>query len=187
MTHNRDSFRLAVPVNSTDHILGPHSAAVMLVEYGDFECPDCKRIYQATRMLVEHFGNRIGFVFRHFPLTEIHPHAELAAEVAEVAAAQGRFWEMHAKLFKHQGHFTDKHFRDYARELELDMTRYDAELGDHIYLQRVQEHIQGAKQSGVRGTPSFFLNSAIQDASAGIEPLMQRVRAALDGRPHART
>lgn len=179
-----EHFRLAVPVNSTDHVLGPHTAAVTVVEYGDYECPDCKRIHPAAQQLVAHFGHRIGFIYRHFPLTEVHPHAELAAEVAEVAAAQGKFWEMHAKLFEHQGHLEAKHLRHYAEELELDMTRYDAELGDHIYLQRVQEHAEGGRRSGVRGTPRFFLNGVLQDVSAGLEPLFKHAQAALDG--HAR-
>lgn len=180
MSGQRERFQLAVPVDSTDHILGPHTARVTVVEYGDFECPDCKRVYPAAQMLVQHFGHRIGFVFRHFPLTEVHPRAELAAEAAEVAAAQGKFWEMHAKLFEHQGHLTDKHLRDYAHDLGLDMTRYDAELGDHIYLQRVQEHIAGGKRSGVRGTPTFYVNGELLDASAGMEPLFKRIHATLD-------
>lgn len=177
-----DHFHLAVPVNSTDHILGPQHAGVDVVEYGDFECPDCKRVYPATQMLIQHFGHRIGFIFRHFPLTEIHPHAELAAEVSEVAAAQGKFWEMHAKLFEHQTHLDAKHLRAYAEELGLDMARYDAELGDHIYLQRVQEHIAGAKKSGVRGTPTFYVNGELHDVSFGTEGLFKYIQAALDSK-----
>lgn len=172
--------RLAVPVNATDHILGPHTAPVTVVQYGDFECPDCKSMYASAQMLVAHFGNRIGFVYRHFPLLEVHHQAELAAEAAETAAAQGRFWQMHAKLFEHQPHFKPGQLRHYAEEIGLDLVRYDAEMGDHIYLQRIQEQIQGAKQSGVRGTPTFFLNGVVQDVSSGFNHLMRHVQMALE-------
>ncbi|HEY1772377.1 MAG TPA: DsbA family protein [Gammaproteobacteria bacterium] len=175
MADRQGSFRLTAPVVATDHIRGPHTSPVAIVEYGDFECPDCRRVYPATEMLVQHFGNRIAFVYRHFPLREVHPRAELAAEVSEVAAAQGKFWEMHAKLFEHSGHLEAAHMRRYAQELELDLARYDAELGDHIYLQRVQEHIAGGKASGVRGTPTFYLNGTLLDASAGMEPVYERI------------
>ena len=180
MSDKHHAPRLAVPVNATDHILGPHTAPVTVVQYGDFECPDCKRVYEAAQMLVAHFGNRIGFVYRHFPLVEVHHQAELAAEAAEAAAAQGRFWDMHARLFERQPHFKPKQLRQYAEELGLDLVRYDAEMDDHIDLQRIQEHIQGAKQSGVRGTPTFFLNGAIQDVSFGFEHLLKHVQMALD-------
>jgi len=177
-----DHFHLAVPVQSTDHIRGPHTAGIAVVEYGDFECPDCRRVYPATQMLVQHFGNRIAFVYRHYPLTEVHPHAELAAEISEIAGAQGKFWEMHAKLFEHPGQLDEKHFRRFAQEIDLDMVRYQAELDDHVYLQRVQEHIAGAKKSGARGTPTFYLNGVIQDVSAGMDPILKHIHAALDRR-----
>ncbi|HEX4299570.1 MAG TPA: DsbA family protein [Gammaproteobacteria bacterium] len=175
-----DHFHLAVPVQPTDHVRGPHTARVAVVEYGDFECPDCRRVYPATELLVQHFGNRIAFVYRHFPLIEVHPHAELAAEVSEIAAAQGKFWEMHAKLFEHPAQLDEKHLHGFARDIGLDMARYQAELDDHVYLQRVQEHVAGGKRSGVRGTPTFYLNGALLDASAGMEPVMKHIQAAVD-------
>jgi len=177
-----DHFHLAVPVQPVDHMRGPHTARIVVVEYGDFECPDCRRVYPATGMLVQHFGNRIAFVYRHFPLTEVHPHAELAAEVSEIAAAQGKFWEMHAMLFEHPGQLDETHMRRFAEELGLDMARYQAELDDHVYLQRIQEHVAGGKRSGVRGTPTFYLNGAIQDVSAGMEPILKHIHAALERR-----
>src|SRR6266852_823395 len=91
-------FTLAVPVNHTDHILGPISAKVTVVEYGDFECPSCGQAYPAVKMLLKHFGDRMRFVYRHFPLVEVHPHAELAAEAAEAAGAQHKFWQMHEHI-----------------------------------------------------------------------------------------
>src|SRR5438552_18785946 len=97
-------FTLAVPVIHTDHVLGTVSAKVTVVEYGDFECPSCGQAYPAVKMLLKRFGDRVRFVFRHFPLLEVHPHAELAAEAAEAAGAQHKFWEMHDLLFEHQQH-----------------------------------------------------------------------------------
>lgn len=172
-------FSLAVPVNQTDHVLGPASARVTLVEYGDFECPSCGQAYPAVGILLKHFEGRMRFVYRHFPLREPHPHAELAAEAAEAAGAQGKFWEMHHLLFEHQLHLKPNNLRSYAEKLELDMTRYDAEIGDHVYLQRVQEHIAGGVKSGIHGTPAFYVNGKLHDASFGFQQLQTTIEAAL--------
>ena len=172
-------FALAVPVSHTDHALGPASARVTLVEYGDFECPSCGQAYPAVKMLLKRFGDRVRFVFRHFPLLEVHPHAELAAEAAEAAAAQGKFWQMHDLLFEHQLHLKANSLRQYALQAELDLDRYDYEMKEHLYLQRVHEHIDGGAKSGVRSTPGFFVNGAVQDVSFGFERLYQAVEAKL--------
>jgi len=118
----------------------------------------------------------VRFVFRHFPLREVHPNAELAAEAAEAAGAQHKFWNMHDVLFEHQLHLKTKSLRQYAEKVELDLERYDHEMEDHLYLQRVQEHVSGGTGSGVRATPTFFLNGVVQDVSFG----MQRLRTAID-------
>src|SRR5437879_4208035 len=120
-------FTLAVPVNHTDHILGPISAKVPVVEYGDFECPSCGQAYPAVKMLLKHFGDRMRFVYRHFPLLEVHPHAELAAEAAEAAGAQHKVWQMHDLLVEHQLHLKGNNLREYAQqaEPELERFRYD--------------------------------------------------------------
>jgi protein-disulfide isomerase len=179
MPHSAAPFTLAVPVNQTDHILGPASAKVTLVEYGDFECPSCGQAYPAVGMLLKHFEGRMRFVFRHFPLREVHPHAELAAEAAEAAGAQGKFWEMHRLLFEHQSHLKAKSLREYAEKLELDLTRYDFEMKDQVYLQRVQEHIAGGIQSGIRSTPTFYINGELHDTSFGFQQLQGAIDAAL--------
>ena len=170
---------LAVPVSSSDHVLGQESARVTLVEYGDFECPSCGQVYPAVRLLRQHFGDRVRFVFRQFPLREVHHHAEAAAEAAEAAGAQHKFWLMHDLLFENQLHLKAQSLRQYAQEVELDLERYDYEMSDHVYLQRVQEDIESGIKSGVRSTPTFFINGAVHDVSFGIEKLRNALEAAL--------
>jgi protein-disulfide isomerase len=150
-------FALAVPLDHRDHILGPKSAKVTIVEYGDFECASCGQAYSAVNLMLKHFGGDVRFVFRHFPQREVHPHAELAAEAAEAAGAQHKFWQMHNLLFENQLHLKVKSLRQYADGAELDLERFDYEMGDHVYLQRVQEHLDSGKRSGVRATPTFSL------------------------------
>jgi len=170
---------LAVPVNQGDHFTGSHTARVTVVEYGDFECPSCAQAYPAVKIMLKHFGDELRFVYRHFPQREVHPHAELAAEVAEAAGAQHKFWPMHALLFENQLHLKANSLRQYAAKAELDLERYDYEMGDHVYLQRVQEHLAGGSRSGVRATPTFFVNGVVQDVSFGLERLQTAIDAAL--------
>jgi len=172
-------FDLAVPVNAIDHLLGPAHAPVTLVEYGDFECPNCKQAAPAVRLLLDHFAGRVRVVFRHFPLEEVHPHALHAALAVEAAGAQGRFWEMHDLLFENQEHLKARQVRGYAERLELDLERYDSEMKDELYLQRVREEISGGKRSGVRATPTFFINGRIRDVSFGLQALADGVERAL--------
>jgi protein-disulfide isomerase len=179
MNQHAQPFTLAVPVNHTDHVLGPDTARLTLVEYGDFECPNCGQAYPAVNLLLKHFDHRVRFVFRHFPLTEVHPHAQLAAEAAEAAAAQQKFWPMYALLFEHQHELKPKDLRRHAEQLELDLERFDYELTDQVYRQRVNEHIESARRSGARLTPTFFVNGAITDVSFGLEHLFQAVERRL--------
>ena len=172
-------FELAVAVNAQDHNLGPSHAAVTLVEYGDFECPNCKQAAPAVKLLLQRFTGRVRFIYRHFPLEEVHPHALQAALAAEVAAGQDKFWPMHDLLFDNQPHLKPPQLRRYAERLELDMVRYDADMADTVYLQRVREDIEGGSRSGVRATPTFFVNGVIADVSAGLQRLFDQVEAAL--------
>jgi protein-disulfide isomerase len=172
-------FELAVAVNPADHSLGPSHASATLVEYGDFECPNCKQAAPAVKLLLARFTGRLRLVYRHFPLEEVHPHALQAALAAEAAAGQGKFWPMHDLLFDNQRHLKPQQLRGYAQQLELDLRRYDADMADTVYLQRVREDIEGAAASGVRSTPSFFLNGVIQDVSFGLQHLADGVEAAL--------
>src|SRR4030081_3006243 len=121
-------FELAVPVSAVDHALGASHAPVTVVEYGDFECPNCKQAAPAVMLLLERFADRVRLVYRHFPLEEVHPHALLAAQAAEAAGGQGRFWERHDLLFDNQSHLKLRQLRAYAERLELDMTRFNADM-----------------------------------------------------------
>ena len=182
MNQHLESGVLAVPVSDSDRIAGPETAKVTVVEYGDFECPNCGQAYPAVKILRKHFGKRMRFVFRHFPLREVHPHAELAAEAAEAAGAQNKFWPMHDLLFENQRHLKATSLRRYAEEAALDLERFDYEMGDHVYLQRVQEHIDGGTKSGVRATPTFFVNGVVHDVSFGLERLQQAIETELGRR-----
>ena len=172
-------FDLIEPLSPTDHLLGAQGAPVTVVEYGDFECPNCKQAAGAVKLLLARFDQRVRLAFRHFPLEEVHPHALRAAEVAECAGAQGKFWQMHDLLFENQSHLNLPQLHDYARSLDLDMARFTAELEDEIYLQRVREHQQSGNASGVRSTPGFFVNGHIQDVSYGLGSLFGAVEVEL--------
>lgn len=181
----REAASTVVPeaaLAAADHRLGDALSTLTLVEYGDYACPHCVRAEPPTQRLIATSGSRLCFVFRHFPLLELHPQAELAAEAAEAAAAQGQFWAMHRKLFT-QTHDLSLHgLSACAESLGLDMNRFNGEMADRIYTQRVQEHRRAAAQSGVQTTPTYFLNGKVIDVSAGFDRLDQAVHAALTGR-----
>ena len=167
---------------AADHVLGNAQASVTLLEYGDYECPTCIQAEPLTQHLVDSSSDRLRLVFRHFPLVEVHPHAELAAEAAEAAAAQGRFWPMHHLLFSQTHHLALPALTGYAEAIGLDMVRFSAEMADRVYTQRVQEHRRAGQHSGLRATPSFFLNGRPVDVSFGFDKLNEAVHAALNGR-----
>ncbi|MDQ3060380.1 MAG: DsbA family protein [Pseudomonadota bacterium] len=177
-THSRPN-PLLVPDEAIEHIRGAAFAPVTLVEYADFECPSCAQAHGAMDILQAHFGARLRLVFRHFPLREMHPHAELAAEAAEAAGAQGKFWPMHDLLFTHQSHLKEKNLLDYAAQAGLDLARYQNEMRDRVYLQRVQEHLQSGRLLGVRSTPTFYVNGRLTDVSFGLQHLHQAIDEAL--------
>ena len=173
---------LAVPVEPSDHVLGARGAPVTLVEYGDFECPGCKQAAPAVELLLERFPEEVLFVYRHYPLEEVHPHALAAAEAAESAGAQGKFWPMHKLLFDHQSHLRLVDLLSYTASLGVDMPRSMAEMADHVYLQRVRGHISGARRSGVHTTPAFFVNGTMQDVSIRLSSLFEVAQAVLEAR-----
>ena len=179
MSSQSHAISLAVPPEPTDHLEGSEHARVTLIEYGDFECPSCKVAVTTPKLLLERFPNKVRFIFRHFPLQEAHPHALLAAEASEAAAAQGKFWQMHDALFQNQAHLKDKDLHRHAAALSLDMARYVAEMDDHIYLQKVREHIEGGRRSHIRATPTFFVDGVVQDISFGMKALHDAVAAAV--------
>jgi Na+/H+ antiporter NhaA len=150
--------RLDRPVDPDhDHVRGPAGAPLALVEYADFECPFCGRATGVVRELRERFGDELMYVMRHLPLSDVHPHAELAAQAAEAAGAQGRFWEMHDLLFAHQDELQAEDLAGYAGELGLDVERFLRDLGEERYAERVREDVASAEASGARGTPTFFI------------------------------
>ncbi len=159
---------LIEPVTAADHQRGFADARCLIVEYGDFECPNCKQAAAAVEMLLKRFEGEVRFVYRHYPLEQVHPHAVQAAEAAECAAAQRRFWEMHQLLFENQRQLELDDLRGYAQRLGLDMTGYSQEMTDHTHLAHVRKHIESGRGSGVRATPGFFINGTRQDVSFGL-------------------
>lgn len=170
--------RLALPVSARDHSRGPAVAPITLVEYGDFECPFCGMAYPTVKELQRRLGDRLRFVYRHFPRTSEHPHAHLAAESAEAAGAQGRFWEMHDRLFEHQQVLEFDDLVGHAAQLGLDTDRVRRELETHAYHARVQEDLLGGVHSGVHGTPTFFINGVRHEGRWELEALLDAIGAA---------
>jgi Na+/H+ antiporter NhaA len=170
---------LAAPVDpERDHIRGSDDAPVTLVEYGDFECPNCGQAEPVVRELLREFGQDLRYVFRHLPLADVHPRAQLAAEAAEAAADQGAFWQMHDLLFAHQDELEPKHLISYARQLELDVDRFTEQLRRHEHAGRIASDVDDADLSGVSGTPTFFVNGLRHQGAYDIETLTAAVRAA---------
>jgi Na+/H+ antiporter NhaA len=169
---------LAVPVDpDRDHIRGPHKSPVTVVEYGDFECPYCGRAEPAVRELLADFGD-VRYVWRHLPLSDVHPHAQLAAEAAEAAAAQGAFWEMHDALLDHQDALRPSDLMRYAEQIGLDRERFAADLRKHVGTGRVAEDVDSADLSTVSGTPTFFINGQRHYGAYDITTLSAAVKAA---------
>lgn len=169
---------LAAPVDpARDHIRGPEGALVTLVEYGDFQCPYCGQAESVVRDLLAGFGD-LEYVWRHLPLTDVHPRAQLAAEAAEAAAAQGAFWEMHDLLLARQEALTPPDLLRYAEELGLDRERFTEELRTHAHAGRIAEDVDSADLSGVSGTPTFFVNGRRHYGAYDVETLAQAVRDA---------
>jgi protein-disulfide isomerase len=168
--------RLAVPVGERDHLQGPTTALVTLVEYGDYECPYCRAAVAIVDELQRVLPDQLRFVFRHFPLDNLHPRARRAAEAAEAAGAQGKFFEMHAALFEHQTALEDADLLRYAADLDLDTARFGTELDAHTHASRVLEDFRGGVRSGVRGTPTFYVDDARYDGAIGVSQLVATIR-----------
>ena len=154
---------LTPPLGKSDHVAGPATAAVILVEYGDFDCPYCGQAYPIVKRIQHALGAELRFAFRHFPLTQIHPHAQHAAEASEAAADRGRFWEMHGKLFEHQGALEDRDLVRYASEIGITGAEVARALATGTYTRSVREHFLSGVLSGVNGTPTFFINGRRYD------------------------
>jgi len=169
---------LAVPVSERDHAQGPPDAPVTLVEYGDYECPYCGKAHPIGKRIQKKMGQRLRFVFRNFPLNTIHAHAGVAAQAAEAAAAQGKFWEMHDLLFENQDKLADADLNSYALKLGLEIYRFESDLSGEVFATRVRDDFRGGIRSGVNGTPTFFINNLRYDGALRYEDLMEAVESA---------
>lgn len=172
---------LAEPVSSRDHLLGPEAAPITLVEYGDYECPDCVASFPNVEALLADGSDRIRFAFRHFPRTSIHPHASVAAQAAEAAGDQGKFWEMHRELFLRQGGLEPDDLDRIALRLNLEIYKFQHDLTTRRFARRIASDHAGGLRSGVAGTPTFFVNGR-RVAGRTAEEVRTAIAAAMEGR-----
>jgi protein-disulfide isomerase len=167
------NIQLSLPVSeSRDHIQGPATAAVTLVEYGDYGCPYCAQAFLIVKEVQERLGNKLRFVFRNYPLSKLRPHSYQSALAVETAAAQGKFWEMYDFLFKHGQSLTDDNLRQSAAKLGLQINKFDIEFRNRTYSRHVDEDIQSGEESGVTKTPTFFINGDRYDDSWDLDSLL---------------
>ena len=171
---------LTPPVADRDHIRGTADAVATLVVYGDYECPYTRKSMKVVGQLQQELGEDLRFVFRNFPLTEIHPHALRAAEAAEAADAQGRYWEMHDYLFAHQHSLEESDLLQYASDLGLDTARLARDLATHAHLGRINKDVESGLLSGVQGTPTLFINGVLHNASWEYDTLAAALQRAID-------
>jgi protein-disulfide isomerase len=157
--------RLNPPVGLSDHVLGPADARITLVEYGDYECPFCGQAHPIVKALPRELGDDLRFVFRHFPLAQAHPHATRAAQAAEAAGLQDRFWEMHDLLYENQDRLDEPRLRLYAERLGLDLEQFDRDIDSEEVAAKVRSDFLSGARSGVNGTPTFFVNGERYDGS----------------------
>lgn len=151
-------MNLKIAVNSKDHIQGNAAAQIELVEYGDYQCPHCGHAYPIIKAIQEKLGDNVKFIFRNFPLQEMHPNAVNAAVATEAASMQGKFWEMHDIIFENQHHLGDNHIKAYAEKIGLDVPKFENDFTEEALLQKVEEDFESGIRSGVNGTPCFFIN-----------------------------
>jgi Na+:H+ antiporter, NhaA family len=171
--------KLTQPVGERDHVKRSLDAPVVLVEYGDYECPHCQEVYPILHELKERMGNRLAYIYRHFPISRQHPNAQLAAEAAEAAAAQGKFWEMHHRLFTHQNELGFDDLLRHASAIGLDAELFRRDLEEHTYADRVREDFISGVRSGVNGTPTFYINDTRYDGAWDFESLLEAIEKPL--------
>src|SRR3989449_6119586 len=174
-TETYEPPKLVVPVDpSRDHIQGDPKAVLTLVEYGDYQCPFCGAAYPEVKKVQKEIGPKLRFVFRNFPLINVHEFATVAAETAEAAGAQGKFWEMHDFLYEHQRTLGDHSVAlGYAKKLGLDTQRFERDISQHVYQKRIKDDFMGGVRSGVNGTPTFYVNGVRHDEDAVAKALIE--------------
>jgi len=168
---------LPVPVNERDHMIGSTDARVTVVNYGDYECPDCLVRHKQVEKVFDQLIHEVRYVYRHFPLIRVHPHALRAAQAAEVAAAQGKFWEMHRRLYAHPNKLGDRELRHHAQQIGLDMVRFDQEMATDTIAEQITKDYYNSIIYGISGAPTTFVNSVLY-AMSGVE-LVAAVEAIL--------
>jgi len=173
------SATLTQPVSARDHITGSEDAPLTLVEYGDFQCPFCGAAYPVVKRVQKALGKKLRFVFRNFPLTQAHPYAMVAAEAAEAAALQGKFWEMHDLLFEQQTFLTPDIIPLWAKKIGLNLEKFGNDIRQGDIAKRIKEDRQSGIRSGVNGTPTFYINGARYDGSPDVESLLAALESEL--------
>jgi len=174
---------LTIPVTERDRIRGRASAPLTLLEYGDYECDYCGRAYPIVRALRDHFGDRLRFVFRNFPHSNIHPHASLAAQAAEAAGSQGKFWEMHDLLYEHQTDLGASDLAHYALQVGVELYHFQADLSADRYAPKVSTDYEGGIASGVTRTPTFFINGIRYAGPTDVAAMTAALNAACAASP----
>lgn len=172
-------YQLSQPVEQNDHTIGPEDAPVTIVEYGDYECPYCGRAAHQLKEIQERTINQVRIVYRHFPNRAVHPNAKFAAEAAEAAGAQGKFWEMHHLLFEHQDQLGEGSLYQFAEQLELDMDQFRHDLEQHTYAGVVRDQLRSGLESGVRGTPTWFINGRRYEGAWDAESMIEAIEQPL--------
>lgn len=175
MKQNRD---LTIPVSERDHTQGPATAPLTLVQYGDYECPYTRQSTWVVQAIQQQLGDRLRFIYRNFPLVELHPHALQAALAAEAAAAQGKFWQMHDYIFHHQHTLEDADLARFAEAVGLEMQQFARAMTEERYLARIEEDMESGERSGVQGTPTFFINGVLYLDSWEQDALLPALEAA---------
>ena len=175
MSQANERNRLSVPPSERDRIQGTIDAPIVLVEYGDYQSPDCGEFHRIIKAILQQLGNRLGFAFRHFPQVSIHSQAQKAAEAAEAAGAQGQFWQMHDTLFEHQQALENGYLVEYANDLGLDMSQFLQAMWRHVYADRVTEDVESGLRSGVTTTPTLFINGIRYNDAWNVESLLAAI------------
>jgi protein-disulfide isomerase len=171
--------RLTEPIGPRDHVLGIPNALTTLVEYGDYQCPHCARAHYEVAEVLRRVGNDVRYAFRHFPLTHLHPHALLAAQAAEAAGAEGRFWPMHSMLFANQDTLDLADLMACAETVGVDLHRFARDLQDGVYLPKIETDFRSGVGSGAHGTPTFFLNGVRVDGRWDADSLTAAIQQAM--------
>ena len=182
--NNLEVVRLKNAVTERDHVSGPQKAPVTLLEYGNFECLHCGRAYPIIKEVQKHLGDNLRFVFRHFPTVKTHPHSLRAAEAAEAAGAQGKFWGMHNELFVHQQALKDDDLLRYARRINLSTERFAREMAEHTFLKQLEaDYDRSLFDEHVTGTPTFYINEVRYTGTTDVESLLAAINQAdIEGR-----